>query len=278
MDRGIIIGLGVSVASVAIPYAIKSVPPYVAWAGIAAGIAITLYAALPDASRPPVLSAGLYLLAIVALTSGLGYQHTRPDTPVIKPVDLLNGTVDFRCEQSQIPTVVPPEGGYNAIPLFFNGNDLQLDMARMSFQQAPGTPLTYPEGFMPWGAVLCRLTNYGEKPLYGLKLPVEVTVHKRIQDPNNPHNATARTAGEVLWKGNKELYIDKLDTGPDRVYSFYVQGLNEFVGMVFADRFSARPFSGDNERLIDFVRANTPRDREFMVAPANPEPKEVRKR
>lgn len=270
MDRGIWIGLGISIVSGLMPYAIKTVPPYLAWPGITAGLAIAIYAAISEASRPPLVSGCLYLLASVAVAAGLAYQLTRPAKVAVE-ADPLNGTVDFRCEQTQIPTVVPQEGGYNVIPTFFNGENVQMAIARMGFQQAPGTAITYPDGLAPW-AVLCRLTNYGEKPLYGLKIPVELSVHERIQDPNNPQNPTARTAGPAIWSGKSSVYIDKLDTGADRTYSFFIQGLNKFVGILFSDEFTARPFTGEQKRRINFVKTNTSRDRSVMVAPANPEP------
>lgn len=271
MDRGIVIGVGISVASVAIPYAIKAVPTYIAWPGIAIGLAIAGYAALPEASRPPLASSIAYLVGLTALAIGYGYQQAYVKPKAIAAVEPLNGTVDIRCEQTQIPRVVPPNGGYNVIPLFFNNSEIQLSIARMTFQQAPGTALDYGDQNPRW-ATLCRITNYGDKPLYGVKLPVDVTVHESVQDPNNPKNLTARTNGPAIWSGKREIIINKLDAGMDRVFEFYIQGLDKFVGITFGDHFKARPFTGDRERTIAFVKPNSPLDLSMMVMPSNPEP------
>lgn len=74
MDKGILFGAATSLVFGCLPYAIKSMPPFISWSGIAAGIAIGAIAMLPTRFQPSSLQAIMYVASIALFVAAATWQ------------------------------------------------------------------------------------------------------------------------------------------------------------------------------------------------------------
>jgi len=102
MDKSFWIGLGISIASSALQYAVKQIPAPAAWAGIALGIAVALWPLVPVAYRPASPAYILYSIGAIAVVAAITGQ--------------LSG--DFRQaapEAAQVSAVNPPSAQKSSV-------------------------------------------------------------------------------------------------------------------------------------------------------------------
>lgn len=102
MDWQFKFGLGLTIVSLLLPYAVKEMPPYIAWAGIASGMLILSWGLIPNHDKVPILPAIIFASCVFGLISSFGYAYKSYDsnlqkTPIqvmarINPWDYQNDT------------------------------------------------------------------------------------------------------------------------------------------------------------------------------------------
>lgn len=126
------IGLFVGVALLFVPYIVKGMPWYIAFAGFTLCVTVAVWLGLPDAFRPPAIACALYTVALVAGVLGAGYHWTREMPSSSQPAHSQpqpNGLRDhFFSDFDAKPngSVATLIRGYSDVPLS-NDTDLRLD-------------------------------------------------------------------------------------------------------------------------------------------------------
>lgn len=87
MDKSFWIETALGIALLFVPYFVKSMPPYLAFAGFCLCVSLAVWTGMPDAHRPPVASCALYTIALVSAVLGLGHHiaNRSPVSLAIKP-------------------------------------------------------------------------------------------------------------------------------------------------------------------------------------------------
>lgn len=84
MDKAFVVGLGISVISLFLPMAVKQVPPQVAWAGLVVGIAIAIWAVVPEPVRPNTGQFSLYVVGALIIAGAAWWQLADRKKPIMK--------------------------------------------------------------------------------------------------------------------------------------------------------------------------------------------------
>ncbi|MDR6904268.1 hypothetical protein [Rhizobium miluonense] len=74
MDKGLILGTAIALVFGFLPFAVKSMPEFISWPGIAVGIAIAVGAMLPLKLQPSLAQSTLYIASIALFASTMGWQ------------------------------------------------------------------------------------------------------------------------------------------------------------------------------------------------------------
>lgn len=95
MDKSFWIGLGISIASPALQYAVKQIPAAAAWAGITLGVAVALWPIVPVAYRPASSAYILYSIGAIAIVAAItgqlsgDFRQTAPEAVQVSAVNPL---------------------------------------------------------------------------------------------------------------------------------------------------------------------------------------------
>jgi len=65
----------------------------------------------------------------------------------------------------------------------------------------------------------CNVTNYGDTPVFNIDMALEEVFKEIIRDPNQPN---LMQAGKIELSRKWLISIEKLDTGANNPFSFYI--------------------------------------------------------
>ncbi len=81
MDKGLVLGTALAIFFGFLPYAVKSMPVFLSWSGIAVGMAIAVIAILPSRMQPTLVQSALYITSIGLFAATMGLQRSASNDP-----------------------------------------------------------------------------------------------------------------------------------------------------------------------------------------------------
>jgi hypothetical protein len=252
---GWIAGPAFGVVTMAAPDYLKLNPvlvPYCFWVGIAifavsVGAIVYLISTERRKELKRMLSIAAMAVGAVVFAIGLaGYFWPSNNAPRAETTSLTQitavaqGDLLLECQQMALPEVgLPNESQLMMISPFRFDKEGTVGFATRPSQ--PGQPFKWPDEWKGKivSSVRCKLTNYGNTPLFNIELAFDTTF-KIIRPGENPGSVTADKVINVV-KGSV-LPITKLEPGGDRAYVFYIHNQGrDLVHTAFADTATARP-------------------------------------
>ncbi len=91
----------------------------------------------------------------------------------------------------------------------------------------------------------CRLTNYSATALFNVRLTLHLTFWKVIKDPKQPG---VSRSGDVSLSRDWPIAIQKIDTGPDHPFIFYIYNQSDQVAQVSFPEFVTAQIGDNVER------------------------------
>ena len=84
MDWQFRVGLGVAIIFGLLPYAVKDLPHWFTWAGIAVGLAVVLWGVLPDHHDIPIIPVIIFIIGAAAMAGAAGWIWDHSQTALMK--------------------------------------------------------------------------------------------------------------------------------------------------------------------------------------------------
>jgi len=245
-----------------LPYAVKDMPPFIAWIGILGAVAICAMTFTPINPRliwpiAVMTTSGLFFVAAMSwLYQRLNEAPQMPSTSdSIKtntsvsmgasPAAASMPNIYMECVAANLPDVWPNGPLYtldlNPIPAPFGGGlaerGINSSPVKWEFQG-----MTY----------RCQLINYSDAPIFNVELFLHLIFREAII--NNKLNQY--DSGVVTVDREWSIRIGKLDPGKDNPYTFFVMNMStQFVEATLPNTITIH---NRKELIIDLHRGPTP--------------------
>ena len=182
-----------------------------------------------------------------------GVEQTLQIVKGIPPTKPIETSVHIECLEGLMADTAPPDGKIWFLML----SPLPGTMRLQYFFGTPGTTIGLPkdEGH-PLLAERCQLTNYGEVPIFDVKISALVAFKEVLADKDNP--GVSREGGVTLSR-NTPIEVQKLDAGPDHAFTFYIFNLEpQFVEISFPQSATYRLASDRAQHETPLLQSTTP--------------------
>jgi hypothetical protein len=157
------------------------------------------------------------------------------------------------CQPSDLPSRLPVSGVLNSLivpPKPLSGGSQGMGGA----YGPPGSPLKWPEG---QGLIYrCSIQNLAAEPLIGLSIKLELIIAPAGHSTFGPGS---KFYGEEVKTVATEILIDRIDSGKDQAFVFYVMNYsNKSAQFVFPDSASSKSLTKPGKRTASAVIYSQP--------------------
>jgi hypothetical protein len=165
------------------------------------------------------------------------------------------GELLLECQQAPLPnTGLPRETTLVMISPFRFDKEGTIGFSATPMEW--GQPMNWPEDWKnkSVSSARCRLTNYGNIPLFNVEVPFRV-IFRRLARGGTPGSITSN---EVINVAEASLPITKIETGPDGAYIFYIHNQGrDLVQTQFMDGATCIPPRSTERRPITLIQSTS---------------------
>jgi hypothetical protein len=236
--REILFGVGIAAVFGFLAFAVKDMPQWISWPGVALGICLTIWGIVPEGKIAPIPVAAA-ILGVICLVFAAAWHRANIEAGDEAEI---NRNVSVECLYEMLPKVFGPYERVNVLQLFplpiENGGGGLMEMFDRS-----GKEWKFPDdgqGFPMLQGYQCSISNYGTVPLFDFKISLDLTFLKADKLPDQPNT---RREGSVTLQRAWDIHIPKLDGGVGKAFVFYMYNNNEdnFVRVLIPKTATATP-------------------------------------
>ena len=125
-------------------------------------------------------------------------------------------SVFLECQAGPLPKQFPPDGRIYAVKISRPSERIGL----MNYFGPPGAAFEIVKGALL--AYQCKITHYGNEPIFNVALTLQTRYLEALGS-----SAGSKQTGKVIGSNERLVLIAKLDSGPDRAFSFYILSLGQ---------------------------------------------------
>jgi hypothetical protein len=163
------------------------------------------------------------------LVPALQYIHLL-DRPVAAEKKALT-SIFLECNLGSVPRVFPPSGRLYITNILPSLIDEKVSLSLGYRFGSPGAT-SLPENVVEW-AYECKVTNYGNSPVFNVVVPIQVIFREAHRPTNQPD---AWQSGAIKAVKETSIAIAKIDTGKDNPFVFYLSSQSpDFIELKFLE-------------------------------------------
>jgi hypothetical protein len=147
---------------------------------------------------------------------------------------------------------IPSDGRVSVVSLF-DVPEGQGDGSLGESSGEPGRVFTTPDADgMPMATLQYRLTNYASATMFNITIVLRLIFQEAIKRKDNPKS---EDSGKITLERDWVINIPKIDSGPDRTFTFYVMNTTgKFVTVYFPNKVLAQMAGSGEQRTVELIK------------------------